>query len=466
MEIEKLKIKFDELISSITNPKTKKTLIDAKFDINELEEIISMYLENIESIEVRNINVIEPKISEMFQLSKGGLGANRLDEFITLYNFIKNKVPKNVEKKIDISKEEFTKRFNNWLNLLNLKKEKKSNFILSVDESEYEFYRTEDNNVLFVKIRESKTMFSPEYINLIELLNIVFKDEPGNTKIAKVISNRIIDNSIFYFFSKNDSSELLETIKSKLSKNENDLIIIKNEIEKIKIQEKELDDKKLEFNKIYEESKTAKEKYENTIKAAEKRAELGASVLYWEQKQEKHKKQFDTYKNLAIGFIIVLVLILGAVIYFEKSLRNNSSTNEIKHIKSELKVEKDKEGFKKELKPEIKKILEKKDDNSFLKDFENSNLPWYFLMIFASSSFFWIIRITVKIALSNLHLSEDAHERVVMIQTYLAFVKEGELKDENDKNLVLSPLFRPSNIGIIQDESSVTVSDIITAFKK
>ena len=38
--------------------------------------------------------------------------------------------------------------------------------------------------------------------------------------------------------------------------------------------------------------------------------------------------------------------------------------------------------------------------------------------------------------------------------------------DKKDKELILSSLFRPSNIGIIQDESSVTVTDIITAFKK
>ena len=172
----------------------------------------------------------------------------------------------------------------------------------------------------------------------------------------------------------------------------------------------------------------------------------------------------------------------------EKQVKNdeNNQLNEKKDIKSEpkeLKVEKQgkdnkslaidinvqiekvTQTYKEESDEGSKKISEEKDENSLLKDFENSNLPWYFLMIFTSSSAFWIIRITVKIALSNLHLSEDAYERVVMIQTYLSFVKEGQI-EENDKNLILSSLFRPSNIGIIQDESSVTVSDIITAFKK
>ena len=114
---------------------------------------------------------------------------------------------------------------------------------------------------------------------------------------------------------------------------------------------------------------------------------------------------------------------------------------------------------------EINENNNKLEEKSSFFDFDYSKLAWYILMIFASSSAFWIIRITVKIALSNLHLSEDANERVVMIQTYLSFINEGQI-NENDKNLILSSLFRSSNIGIIKDESSVTVADIIMAFKK
>ena len=114
---------------------------------------------------------------------------------------------------------------------------------------------------------------------------------------------------------------------------------------------------------------------------------------------------------------------------------------------------------------QLKEKISKNIELSEPLDFDYSKLAWYALMIFASSSAFWIIRITVKIALSNLHLSEDAHERVVMIQTYLSFVQEGKI-EEKDKQLILTSLFRPSNIGIIKDESSVTVTDIITTFKK
>lgn len=366
-----------------------------------------------------------------------------------------------------------------------------------VDAIEYEFYKTKDNNVLFIKVRKGKELFSPEYINLIELSNIAFKGEKGNTKIAEVIASKIKDNSIFDFFITDDSLELFETMKNRLSKQE-------DELSNLKEQNQLLEDTKREFYEIFEKAKTIDEKCESTISAAEKRAELGASVSYWQKKQERHKIKFRWFSFASICFIGILIYILFCALRYhendinkneikqevykktldEKVVKNdeNNQISEKKDVKlepKELKIEKQGtdnkslaidinvqiEKVTQMYKEESKEISEKNNENDSPKDFDYSKLAWYALMIFASSSAFWIIRITVKIALSNLHLSEDAHERVVMIQTYLAFVKETEVK-EKDKELILSSLFRPSNIGIIKDESSVTVTDIITAFKK
>ena len=501
MEIEELKLKFEELISSLDNQRTQETLKESKYDIEELNKTINNYLGNIQNIGLNDRDILQSKIFEMFQLCKRGLEKYKLDEFITLANFIKNKAPKKIEKiedkRIEISEEEFTKRFNSWLNHLNLKLEKKSNFILVVDAIEYEFYKTKDNNVLFIKVRKGKELFSPEYINLIELSNIAFKGEKGNTKIAEVIASKIKDNSIFDFFITDDSLELFETMKNRLSKQE-------DELSNLKEQNQLLEDTKREFYEIFEKAKTIDEKCESTISAAEKRAELGASVSYWQKKQERHKIKFRWFSFASICFIGILIYILFCALRYhendinkneikqevykktldEKVVKNdeNNQISEKKDVKlepKELKIEKQGtdnkslaidinvqiEKVTQMYKEESKEISEKNNENDSPKDFDYSKLAWYALMIFASSSAFWIIRITVKIALSNLHLSEDAHERVVMIQTYLAFVKETEVK-EKDKELILSSLFRPSNIGIIKDESSVTVTDIITAFKK
>jgi hypothetical protein len=265
----------------------------------------------------------------------------------------------------------------------------------------------------------------------------------------------------------------------------------------------ELEDKKKVFDEIFDKAKTAQEDYSRVINTAVNDMKLKVSVDYWKEKQKKHYSQFWIFIGLAVFLIFILIFLLFKGIYFHKNekkeltpttpissnisdkennLNNKSEEKEQKNTPSELKVQKEGKDNKslqidvnvqienitkqEELNKESKEILEKKDE-SFIKDLEDSNLPWYLLMIFATSSIFWIIRITVKIALSNLHLSEDAYERVVMIYTYLSFIENGQLQNlQEDKKLILSSLFRPSNIGIIQDESSVTVTDIITAFKK
>ena len=514
MEIEELKLKFEELISSLDNQRTQETLKESKYDIEELNKTINNYLENIQNIGLNERDILQSKIFEMFKLCKRGLEKYKLDEFITLANFIKNKAPKKIEKiedkRIEISEEEFTKRFNSWLNLLNSKNEKKSNFILLVDSIEYEFYKTKDNNVLFIKVRKGKELFSPEYINLIELSNIAFKGEKGNTKIAEVIASKIKDKSIFDFFITDDSLELFETMKNRLSKQEDELSSLKDNLKKLQEQNQLFEDTKTKLDEIIDKSKVAQDEYTFAKNAAVDDAKLKKSLKYWEIKQKRHDKKFWIFIGVAIFLIILLIGLLSFGINFYKSeneksipptsvssnisdkskdkennLNNKSEEKEQKNVSNELKVQKEGKDnkslqidvnvqienltkqYKEESNIESQETSDKKGENSFLKDFENSNLPWYFLIIFASSSAFWIIRITVKIALSNLHLSEDAHERVVMIYTYLSFVQKGQLDDEKeDKKLILSSLFRPSNIGIIQDESSVTVTDIITAFKK
>ena len=239
-------------------------------------------------------------------------------------------------------------------------------------------------------------------------------------------------------------------MKIKLSKNENELLKLKNKLDDVIEKHQTIEDKKEQFNEIFEKA----ENLDNKIKAVEDKTKLNASVSYWKAKQKSHKTKFWWFGGGAILLIAILVFILFiALNYHEEQTNINNQVKITNDINTTSKVEEINENNNKS-----------KEESSFL-DFDYSKLAWYILMIFASSSAFWIIRITVKIALSNLHLSEDAHERVVMIQTYLSFVNEGQI-NENDKNLILSSLFRPSNIGIINDESSVTVADIITAFKK
>jgi hypothetical protein len=79
------------------------------------------------------------------------------------------------------------------------------------------------------------------------------------------------------------------------------------------------------------------------------------------------------------------------------------------------------------------------------------------ITVLVSTIVFWIGRVMVRLFLSAHHLSIDAGERVVMIETFLALLKEGKL-DEKEKALVLAPVFRSSADGIIKDEAAPDVS--------
>ncbi len=65
----------------------------------------------------------------------------------------------------------------------------------------------------------------------------------------------------------------------------------------------------------------------------------------------------------------------------------------------------------------------------------------------------WIIRILVRLLLSEIHLMADADERVVMAKTYLALLKEDKGPESGDRTLILQTLFRPSSKGIVGDEA-------------
>ena len=64
----------------------------------------------------------------------------------------------------------------------------------------------------------------------------------------------------------------------------------------------------------------------------------------------------------------------------------------------------------------------------------------------------WAIRILVRLLLSNLHLESDAVERRTMLMTYLALLRRGQGPDENQRELILQVLFRPSITGIVKDD--------------
>lgn len=74
-----------------------------------------------------------------------------------------------------------------------------------------------------------------------------------------------------------------------------------------------------------------------------------------------------------------------------------------------------------------------------------------------STILFWIGRLLTKLYLSEHHLRNDASERAIMTQTYLALTKEAAASDA-DRNIVLTAIFRNTPDGIVKDEGPGDVS--------
>ena len=88
---------------------------------------------------------------------------------------------------------------------------------------------------------------------------------------------------------------------------------------------------------------------------------------------------------------------------------------------------------------------------------------WRFAVLIASALFcVWGIRILVRLLLSNIHLLTDARERVTMVQTYLALLRRGKIKDD-ERMFILQALFRPTPTGIVKDDAvPLTIIEGIT----
>lgn len=88
---------------------------------------------------------------------------------------------------------------------------------------------------------------------------------------------------------------------------------------------------------------------------------------------------------------------------------------------------------------------------------------WRLGVMLAISTFgIWVTRLSAKIFISNLHLRTDADERVTMIQTYLALLREGSGPKDEERQLILQTLFRPSTTGFIKDDGPSSFHELVS----
>lgn len=111
-------------------------------------------------------------------------------------------------------------------------------------------------------------------------------------------------------------------------------------------------------------------------------------------------------------------------------------------------------------------LLLLKQEFTYLFEKEGMDHPDYWrlaVFVLSASLGIWLIRILVRLFLSNLHLASDASERVTMVKTFLSLMSEGKIVHEEDRRLVLQALFRQAQTGLLRDEASPpTMIDVST----
>lgn len=156
---------------------------------------------------------------------------------------------------------------------------------------------------------------------------------------------------------------------------------------------------------------------------------LAAPVDYWEKKRERHKA-------LAIASFIALGICMAAVGWFLH--------RELKTGLDLAMTIKDASGTGATAGPATPNAIQ---------GALQSTTTWQIGAILLMATLgFWFIRLLVRIFLSNLHLENDAAERVTMAKTYLALLRDGGMPKDGSIGAVLAALFRPTGDGIVKDE--------------
>lgn len=144
---------------------------------------------------------------------------------------------------------------------------------------------------------------------------------------------------------------------------------------------------------------------------------LRAPVQYWSEKSEHHKGRASTYLRAFVWTAVIGLVSVGGVAILW-------------------------------LVPEMRK----------------EGGAWWALALFSVllALWAWPLRLTSKLFLSHSHLREDASEREVVTKTFLALGDAVNLS-ENDRQLLLAALFRNSSAGLVKDEGSLSLSDLLLA---
>lgn len=438
---------LNEIKINLRNSRILNILKHNNFDLEPLTTAIEKYLDkNYAFQNDTTYDKVYSKSKELLGYTNNSSFSSYIHNFINASNFIIEYSDSLVPLSLNIanekiSREEFYKRYDKLVSLLNTF-EQDCNLVLQtkVEKVDFKVYKNSNNAISVISGEEKTRLFFTKE----RLASIIYdnKEIDYHKSYAEVLIEKLLDNTIF--------DDITDTYKVKFDETRR-IAELEDEKLKIKGQLQELnekfDDSKKDFESIRDIIKNASNlasDYKNAKEAVLKDLELQVSYNYWEKQVISYTKKYWWY---FFGSMLTAIILLFSVFYF---LQNNPLVIDGENTKfSVVKISSDVNSTKNN----------KTNENIF-------QLWEYGFLILVTTMGVWLIRILIKITLSNYHLSVDANERVIMIKTYLSLLKEGSGFEADDKKVMLDNIFRPTNFGIIKDETSVTIADILSSLKK
>jgi hypothetical protein len=228
------------------------------------------------------------------------------------------------------------------------------------------------------------------------------------------------------------------TIKENHQKLEDEILKLQGSYSRLEEEYQDIKKDYIYVKTLKEEASNAKNEFTQAKEAVLQKIISSESTDFWENQAKKYKDNFNRYFGLSILIALVLIVVMfGSLDIFNLQVNENNNTMDINNTFA-----------------------------SITNSIKTLSFAGYLFYILSTTLVVWFMKIIIKIALSNYHLYIDATERVTMIKTYLALLEEGTGYEKNDKKVMLNNIFRPTNHGIIKDETSVTVADIISSFRK
>lgn len=191
------------------------------------------------------------------------------------------------------------------------------------------------------------------------------------------------------------------------------------------------------------------ESYHALINTLKEKVSLDNSIEYWKARAAEAHKRFIGFGAACIVFVVLaaISLVVQFNVFFvpkEKSAETPLPSPPAVVLGATVPIS-----------PGAKSAPAVPEDKEFSTMEKLSGQYWKFLIVAITLTFvIWILRVLVKITLSNLHISTDAKERVTMLQTFLSLMSDKSLQREDIK-LILHTVFRPGATGLIAEETGV-----------